>query len=179
MGRPAGNDGYHPLFATRAFKLTLLGMTKEELAAHFDVSLGKLKGWIARRPDFAAAIKNGGPEANAELAHSLYQRGRGYSHPEEKIFCTKDGDIVRAQTIKHYPPSEVAIMMFLSNRDGGRWKNQQSLDHTNSDGSFGGFTQAARLVGRQVEPGRTLEHDDSTEAEIVDPEPDSPLRGAE
>lgn len=81
-------------------------------------------------------------------------------------------------TIKQYPPSEVAAMMWLSNRQKTLWKNQQSMDHTNSDGSFGAFANAARQVSTQVTPGRTLEHQPADEAEIVEPsdEPASPLR---
>lgn len=174
---PQSRDGYHPDFAERVFKLMLLGLTQEEIAAHLDVSWNRFRGWKPRHPDLVAAIKRG-LDAPANLAASLYQRGCGYSHPEEKVFCTKDGDIVTYDTIKHYPPSEVAAMMFLSNRDGVRWKNQQSMDHTNSDGSFGAFAQAAKAVSNQVKPGRLLEHD-AEDAEIVEPEPTSPLRGAE
>lgn len=154
----------------------LLGLTQEEIAHHFDVSFSKFRGMIARHPELKEAIKRAS-EADANVSASLYQRACGYSHPEEKIFCTKDGDIVTYDTIKHYPPSEVAGMMWLSNRQRHLWKNQQSMDHTNSDGSFGAFTQATKAVGNQVSPGRTLEHETVEDAEIV--EPTSPLRGSD
>jgi hypothetical protein len=177
-GRPSGSDGYHPGFAERTFRLMLLGLTQEEIAHHLDVSYAKFKGMIARHDDLRAAIKRA-LEADSNVAASMYQRACGYSHPEEKVFCTKDGEIVTYDTIKHYPPSEVAGMMWLSNRQKGLWRNQQSMDHTNSDGSFGAFTQAARQVGRQADPGRTLEHDSAEDAEVVDDEPTSPLRSSE
>lgn len=68
VGRP---EGFRSQFIDRAFKLTLLGLTQEELAAHFEVSLTCLKRWMTRHPEFGAAIKEAGTLADAELVGAL------------------------------------------------------------------------------------------------------------
>lgn len=147
-------DGFHTSFVPLIFRLKLLGLTDAEIAEHFGITYRSFQGWCGRYPEVEAALKAGGEDADARVAESLYARALGYSHPEEKIFCTKGGKVVRAETTKHYPPNEVACMMFLSNRQrfSGRWRHQASLDLSNSDGSlFRMFTAGAREADRTLE----------------------------
>ena len=38
------------------------------------------------------------------MAQSLFHRGIGYSHKAEKIAFDKEGNVLRAEYVEHYPP---------------------------------------------------------------------------
>lgn len=142
---------WHPSIAPAAYRLLLLGLTEEELAAHLGIDLRTLSRWKEQYPEFRTACLLAGDAADTDVVVKLRECAMGYSHPEEKVFCTKDGDIVTYQTIKHYPPNPVAAMMYLSNRQRVRWKNAAQLDHTSSDGLFGMFVLALRQRDQAME----------------------------
>ena len=60
------------------------------------------------------------------MLSALYQSAVGYTHDEEKIFQW-DGDIVRADTTKHYKPDIAAIKLWLTNRQREHWKDRQQV----------------------------------------------------
>ena len=117
-GRPSV---YKPEFVEKAYKLALLGLTNDQIAAALDISTTSLDSFIANKDDFSCALKAGRIEADANVGKALYQRACGYSHPEEVIRVMNDGEIIRVQTIKHYPPDTAAAMIWLHNRQRGLW----------------------------------------------------------
>lgn len=162
--RPGRVDTYHPSFVARAVNLALLGLTHEEIAGHFGMSYAGFRDMGARHPELTAAIKEHGAPADGAIANALYQRAKGFLEPVEKVFYNEIKDkVVRVNTFRQHPPSEVAAMMWLSNRqrETKRWAFRQSTDLTNSDGSFAEFVKALQeqhrtLQGRfrVVEPER-------------------------
>lgn len=162
--RPGRPDSYHSSFIQRAVNLTLLGLTYEQLASHFGLACSKFRAMCARHPELGTAIKEAGAPADGVVANALFQRAQGCSVPETKAFLDpRTGNIKTVTYLKHYPPSEVAAMMWLSNRqrETKRWAFRQSTDLTNSDGSFAEFVKALQeqhrtLQGRfrVVEPER-------------------------
>lgn len=122
-GRPTK---YHASYAKQAFKLCLLGATDEQMGGVFEVNELTIRRWRKKYPKFCTAIKDGKIKADAVVADSLYQRAKGYTHPEEKIFCT-DGSVTRVKTKKHYPPDTAAAFIWLKNRAG--WKDKQTQEH--------------------------------------------------
>ena len=52
-------------------------------------------------------------EADADVAVKLRDRALGYSHSSEKIFLNRDGEVVRVETIEHYPPDTKAAETWL------------------------------------------------------------------
>ena len=60
------------------------------------------------------------------MAESLYRRGIGYTHDEEKIFQHK-GRIIRVNTTKHYPPDTQAASLWLRNRQPTLWRDQKNI----------------------------------------------------
>ena len=77
--------------------------------------------------------RRGKDMADAEMAKSLYHRGMGYSHDEEKIF-QYEGEPVRVQTTKHYPPDTPAASLWLRNRQPELWRDKISHEHAGPDG---------------------------------------------
>ena len=124
-GRPTK---YKEEFVDQVYKLCLLCHTNEELALFFDVSASTIDLWISEKDEFSGAVKNGRVIANANVAHSLYQRAIGYEHKEEKVF-NNQGEILTHDTIKHYPPETKAIEMWLHNRCRDKFKKQIEVDN--------------------------------------------------
>jgi hypothetical protein len=118
-----GNSKYHQRFDEMARKLCLLGATDADLADFFHVSESTINLWKLKHESFSESIRNGKLMADANMAERLYLRGMGYSHPEEKLFC-HDGEIIRAETIKHYPPDTKANLAWLYNRRPDKWRNR-------------------------------------------------------
>jgi hypothetical protein len=129
-GRPTG---YDDSFAEQARKYCLLGATDVQLADMFEVSEATINNWKIAHPKFLESIKRGKDVADAEVASSLYHRAVGYSHPEEKIFCS-EGEVVRAETVKQYPPEPVAAFFWLKNRRGKDWKDKVLNEVTGAEG---------------------------------------------
>jgi hypothetical protein len=122
-GRPTK---YKPEYDEQVYKLCLLGATDEQLADFFGVAVQTIHNWVAEHDGFLEARKNGKERADANVAEALYNRALGYSHPEEKIM-SYEGQVIRANTTKHYPPDTAAAFIWLKNRAG--WKDKQEVDH--------------------------------------------------
>lgn len=104
------------------------GMTLAKLASILRISRVTLYLYLQKDTDFLNAIQSGMDMADELVEISLFRKATGYSHPEEKIFCTPDGAIRRAQTVKHYPPSDVAAQFWLRNRKPDKWRDKIESD---------------------------------------------------
>jgi hypothetical protein len=122
------NPDYHN---ETAYKLALLGLTDKEIAGIFDVEEKTLNNWKKSHEEFLQSLKKGKQIADANVASRLYQRACGYEHEEEKIFV-HEGQPVRVQTIKHYPPDTAACFIWLKNRKARLWKDKQEVDNKHS-----------------------------------------------
>lgn len=115
-----------PLSATVDYEkletLCSFGLIDEQLAKFYGVCTKTIKNWKSNRL-FLAAMKRGKEIADSQVEEALFHRAIGYSHPEEKIFC-HEGVIVRADTIKHYPPEPVACIFWLKNRKRLEWRDK-------------------------------------------------------
>jgi len=131
---PAGRpSSYKPDYADQAYRLGLLGLTDEELAAFFGVSHTTIYEWDKAHPEFAESRARGKLPADAHVATRLYQRALGYSHPAVKIFMPAGArEPVVADYIEHYPPDTQAASWWLKNRQPKRWRDRQ--EHTGADG---------------------------------------------
>lgn len=128
-GRP---DKYKSEYDRMAYNYCLLGATNEELAKYFDVVVSTITAWINRHQSFSSALKQGRAAADANVSKSLYRRAIGYSHKEEKIFCS-EGEVIRADTIKHYPPETVACIFWLKNRRPDLWRDKPKENQTDAE----------------------------------------------
>lgn len=122
-GRPSD---YKPEYAEEAEKLYMTGKTDEQVAEYFKVSDSTLRRWVKDNKEFRQARKRG-RDADMNVERSLYERAMGYSHPEEKIFCS-DGEVTRVQTMRHYPPDPTAMIFWLKNRRPEQWRDKMQAD---------------------------------------------------
>jgi len=125
MGRPLS---YRGEYAEQAVKLCRLGVTDQEIAVFFDVSVATLNRWKHVHPDFMESVKNGKMHADANVADSLYRRACGYSHVAVK-FVTHKGIITdREEYVKHYPPDTQACIFWLKNRRPDLWREKVEIE---------------------------------------------------
>ena len=125
---PAGRPSrYRKEYARTAEELCRdFSMTDKGLAKVFDVSEVTINAWKKEHPEFLKCLGNGKGHKDANVERSLYERATGYSHPEEKIF-NHQGNIIRAQTRKHYPPDTQAASFWLRNRQPERWRDKVEI----------------------------------------------------
>ena len=124
MGRPTA---YKEEYDVQAMKLCLLGATDERLANFFEVSVTTINTWKEKYPNFLLSIREGKEEADANVAHALYNRALGYSHPHDHI-SNFQGEITVTPTTKHYAPDTGAAFIWLKNRS--NWKDKQEVEHS-------------------------------------------------
>lgn len=124
LGRPTGYAEAHD---AQAYKLCLLGATDEEMADFFGVVVSTIYLWAKTHASFSEARARGKMAADAEVADRLFQRARGYSHPEVHI-TQFQGDVTMTDITKHYPPDTQAATWWLKNRQPAKWKDKSELD---------------------------------------------------
>lgn len=116
-GRPGEyNKKAHDVLA---LDFMLLGLTEEELAQRFGIAHLTLIEWKQKYPSFAKAIKDGGEEADAAVARSLYERAKGYDYNESTIRTDKNG-VTRTVSKKSLPADIRAAEIWLRNRTHAR-----------------------------------------------------------
>ncbi len=125
VGRPSKYDPDN--YPRMAYEHALLGSTDESLARLFDVDVDTIRVWKNTKPEFSGALKEGTEIADSNVAVSLYKRAIGYEHKEDKIF-QHNGEIIIQPTIKHYPPDTGAAKLWLSNRQGDKWREQKFVE---------------------------------------------------
>jgi hypothetical protein len=125
-GRPSR---YKAEYDDQAYKFCLLGATDARLGEFFGVSEQTINAWKTAHPTFLESIKRGKEVADAEIAHALFHRAKGYSHEAVKIF-NNQGEIITESYTEHYPPDTGAAMAWLKNRQPQQWRDKQDIEHS-------------------------------------------------
>lgn len=141
----------------------LTGATDFEAAELLGIDERTLNLWRARDEEFRDALRIGKDIADGKIEATLYHKARGYSFRSEKIF-QHDGQIIRAETIEHVPPSDTAMIFWLKNRQRQQWRDRFEADvsgevtHTHEVGN-----DARRLaIGLLATLRKALEAGDET-----------------
>ena len=143
-----GNNGGAPTkylkkYAKQAYKLKLLGASMADIAEFFGVGVTTLYTWRDKHKEFAESLVDGGVNADAEVATSLYKRATGFTVNETRVFQYQ-GDIIKTTVRKYYPPSEAAQKFWLTNRSPENWKNKIEVDPGEGLGSIPVFEFAKK-----------------------------------
>ena len=109
--------------------IAMRGVTEEQMCEIFDISPRQMGLWKSQYPLFKEALEAGYTDADAAVLAALYQTAIGYTHDEEKIFQW-DGEIIRANTIKHYKPDVQAIKLWMTNRQREHWADRKETEHS-------------------------------------------------
>ena len=137
-GRPSK---FKPEFVDQARKLAELGATDREIADFFDVTEVTINRWKATNAEFCSSIKVGKQAADDRVEQSLYRKATGYSFDSEKIF-QYEGEVIRAATVEHVPPSDTAAIFWLKNRRKDEWRDRHDVQHS-IDGDLAAVFKAA------------------------------------
>jgi hypothetical protein len=125
--------GRPPLYkadnAELARKFCLLGATNEDLAGLFEVSLATVGNWLRRYPAFRKAVQDGRDVADADVAHSLHQQAKGFTHPDVKILAIA-GEAQEVPYNRYFPPDRQAAIFWLRNRRRKQWREVIEHEHT-------------------------------------------------
>ena len=127
-GKGSGKGGalYKASHAERAYKLALLGLTDVEMATAFGVCEATIHNWKNRFPEFKDMLNKGKTEADAEVATSMYQAAKGYSHPDTKFVRIGKKGVRSIPVTKHYPPDGNLAKFWMKNRtrnNANQWKD--------------------------------------------------------
>ncbi|MDX6038910.1 terminase [Scandinavium lactucae] len=120
MSRPTK---YREEFAHLALTLCRLGATDAELGTALDVDERSINRWKKLYPEFCQSIKRGKLFADARGVEALYQKATGYLHLQDDIRVI-NGEVVKTQTIRHYPPDTTACIFWLKNRRPEYWQDR-------------------------------------------------------
>ncbi len=120
MGRPSD---YKKEYNEQAYKYCLLGADDAKLGELFGVSKRTINTWKTKYPEFLHSLKKGKEIADAEIAHSLFHRAKGYSHPDVEVKVIS-GKVKLVKLVKHYPPDTGAAMAWLKNRNPTNWREK-------------------------------------------------------
>lgn len=144
VGRPSEFSEEKVRFAV---VLAGFGATDAEISSGIGISREALSQWREKHPEFADALKNAKEVADNEVEKSLFQRAKGYSHPDTH-FATVDGKVVATPTVKHYPPDTTACIFWLKNRRADRWRDVWKHEHS---GPNGGPIQVEQMSAEELE----------------------------
>lgn len=120
-GRPSLLD---QMDYARMRRLAELGMTDKQIAYVVGVSVDTIDDW-KKKKRFLRALSKGKDIADERVKESLFHIALGYTVAEEQLFHYQ-GKIIRTNILKHYPPSEGAIKMWLSNRQPDIWREKKN-----------------------------------------------------
>lgn len=125
-GRPTS---YKAEYAELCEGLALLGHTDKEMSSVIGVSESTFNLWKLKQPGFSESLKNGREIADTKVSRSLYQRACGYSHKAVKIFCNAEGMVSEVPYIERFPPDPTSCIFWLKNRQRGKWRDKQEVEH--------------------------------------------------
>ena len=123
-GRPSK---YNVKYNEQARKLCLMGYTDKQLGGFFEVAESTINKWKVDHIGFSESLKAGKEMADAEVTASLFERAKGYSHKETKVF-NNQGEILTHDVNKIYPPDPMAIKYWLNNRQPLNWREKVEVD---------------------------------------------------
>ncbi len=146
LGRPTE---YDPSYDERATELCSAGATDDQLAEEFGVSTRTINRWKVAHPSFRHALKDAKDVADERVKRSLYHQSLGVEYEEMQAIKLKrvtyaDGKRVKEEEFvelvpvkKFMPPSTVAGVFWMKNRDRRNWADRQQVEH----GKVGDFDQ--------------------------------------
>lgn len=131
---PAGRPTkYKPEYVSQAAKLCRLGATDAQLADFFGVAVSTVALWKVQHKEFSDALSIPKEAADRAVEASLYKRAMGYEHDEVDIRVI-EGQIVKTEIRKFYPPDTTAAIFWLKNRRPTEWRELKALELTGKDG---------------------------------------------
>jgi hypothetical protein len=141
---PSGSRVFLPDFPDQIRAIMMNGMDEDDISEVFDISRRQMGIWKAQYPHFKKAVEQGYTDADAAVLNALFQTATGYTHDEEKIMMW-DGEVIRADTIKHYKPDVQAIKLWLTNRQKQNWSDRKETQVSGKEGAPIGIRDETKM----------------------------------
>ncbi|MEQ1651485.1 MAG: hypothetical protein ABL897_03260, partial [Hyphomicrobium sp.] len=115
---------FKPEYIDRVKRYALMAPNNHSIAILLGVTQEQLNKWMKAFPEFREAIVNTRAEGQRQLQRALKRRGTGFHVKTEKIYLTREGDIVRAPTTEYIPPDTGALIFALKAAERGRFNDK-------------------------------------------------------
>lgn len=125
VGRP---DTFRKEYIKQIHELALIGYTDKKIAKFIGVSTSTLDTWKNKYPELLGYLHEARDGLMLGVINSLYESAIGYSHAEERIFCSNQGVVTKVKTKKYYPPNVNASIFLLTNRNPDEWKRERTVE---------------------------------------------------
>lgn len=123
-GRPSK---FRKEYIEQIHKLAVIGYTDVKIADFLGIATSTLDNWKKEHPELLGRLHAARDGKMFEVIGTMYERAVGYTHAEEKIFCS-DGVVTRVKTKKHYPPETAAGIFLATNRNPDEWKRDRNIE---------------------------------------------------
>lgn len=111
------------------------GLTEAEIAAELDINPSTLTRWKQRYSELVDALNVSRDFVDSLVEDSLLKRALGYEYEETKMVATQDGKTRRVEkTTRGIVPDVTAQIFWLKNRQPGRWRDKQEVEHSGDVG---------------------------------------------
>lgn len=123
-GRPAKLTEDMP---HRIYVMAAMGLTIAQMAESSGLGVSTLDKWLAEKPEIREAYEKGKWEFDFGMEYTLKRRAEGYEYWEEKEYSGYDSlgrEWSRTvRTLKRVEPDVTALIFWLKNRSGHRWRD--------------------------------------------------------
>jgi hypothetical protein len=123
---------WKPEYIDTVYQLSLLGLTKEQMAKVLFVSMYTFNRWQKIVPEFADAIERGGIIADGQVVHSLFKRATGFTKVDEVVTVQK-GVVYKNKIEIQVPPDAWSAVKWLALRQRALWSETHRLEITNTN----------------------------------------------
>ena len=115
------------------------GYTDKLICEALGISVDTFCKYKLLKPELAEALKVNKAIADLTVENSLYMRANGYKYKEvvKEIRTDANGNIIAKhakETEKTVLPDVTGQIFWLKNRQPGKWRDRQQLEHTGPDG---------------------------------------------
>lgn len=120
----------------KILELARSGYTDKEISQYIGVSYATFRNYLKKNLAFLAAIKKAKSKADITVENNLFKRATGYDFVEEVLEYVpgKGDEQTKVKTVKkikkHIPADVTAQIFWLKNRQPGKWRDKQNIEHS-------------------------------------------------
>jgi len=128
--------------------MCLLGASDADLAEAFNVDQAQIARWRVDYPPFDKAINASREGADVRVVRSAFRRTQGYK-VKERAKVTGPNGVQVIEKERYIPPSDAMITLWLTNRQGKRWRDRKVVEEGSHVDLVAIIKEAMKLEARQ------------------------------
>jgi len=132
-GHPGRKSKFLPDMLWQVECLARLGATNDIIAKFFQVNPTTVEVWLRDNPEFYAARKRGGIEADSKAVNALWKNVTGYETTRTEEIYNEEGNLVGKKVITSEVRGDITAQIFwLTNRQPDYWRHMNRIQHEHS-----------------------------------------------